>query len=47
MQLISIMIHVFKNMKNYDENAKMLLELTHQTHKLMTIMMTWNALDQT
>ena len=29
MQLISIMIHVFKNMKNYDENAKMLLELTH------------------
>ena len=29
MLLISIMIHVFKNMKNYDENAKMLLELTH------------------
>lgn len=29
MQLISIMIHVFKNMKNYHENAKMLLELTH------------------
>lgn len=29
MQLISVMIHVFKNMKNYDENVKMLLELTY------------------